>query len=186
MEKDIFIKMAHGDHQAFKEVFRQYYAKVKRFAYGIIKDNDEADELAQIIFIRIWDKREHFIHVDNFDSYLFSLAKRTILNYISTKIDVFSAIDKENDDYCGADSDSPYENLLASDLQLLIDITVSKMPYQRQCIYKMSRQLGLTNEEISVKLGIQKKTVENHLNLALKELRNVISLFLISYLILIN
>ena len=71
-------------------------------------------------------------------------------------------------------------------MQLLIDLTVNGMPAQRKQIYQLSRQQGLTNDEIAERLGIQKKTVENHLNLALKELRNVISMVLILYIMLMK
>ena len=60
------------------------------------------------------------------------------------------------------------------------------MPSQRQQIFRLSRVEGLSNEEIAIKLGIKKKTVENHLNLALKELSNIISITILIYIMLIN
>lgn len=66
---------------------------------------------------------------------------------------------------------SPFDDVVAKDTQLLIDMVVENMPQQRQMIYRMSREQHLKNEEIALQLGIQKKTVENHLNLALKEIK---------------
>lgn len=52
------------------------------------------------------------------------------------------------------------------------------MPPKRKEIYMLSRERGLTNAEIAKKLDISKKTVENHLNLALKEIRNFLAVLI--------
>ena len=79
------------------------------------------------------------------------------------------------------DNHSPLEDLVAKDLTLLIDMVVENMPPQRRLIYKLSREAGLSNGEIAERLQLAKKTVENHLNLALKELRNAVFLCAIIY-----
>lgn len=52
---------------------------------------------------------------------------------------------------------TPYEELVAKDLQLLIDMVVENMPPQRQMIFRLNREAGLTNAEIAEKLQISKK-----------------------------
>lgn len=183
IEKEVLLGLSEGNEDAFRCIFRKYYSKVRAFAYGFLKDSDEADELAQMIFIKLWEKREIFYSVRNFDSYLFTLSKYTIFNYIEARHIIPVDIDDVPDT---PDTKTPYDEIVANDLKLLIDMTVNEMPPQRRHIFKLSRQEGLTNDEIAVKLGIQKKTVENHLNMALKELRNVIGLIVILYLMLMN
>lgn len=79
------------------------------------------------------------------------------------------------------DSHSPLDDLVAKDMQLLIDMVVEGMPSQRKIIYKLSREEGLSNAEIAEKLQISKKTVENHLTLALRELRKALLACLFLY-----
>lgn len=58
-------------------------------------------------------------------------------------------------------------------------MVVSDMPKQRQLIYRMSREEGLSNNEIANKLGISKRSVENQLSIALKEIRQSILTYII-------
>ncbi|MCD8264496.1 MAG: LuxR C-terminal-related transcriptional regulator [Tannerellaceae bacterium] len=66
---------------------------------------------------------------------------------------------------------STEEEYMVREIQLFIDLTVSKMSEKRKQIYTMSRVEGLKNEEIANQLNITKKTVEVQLNLALREIR---------------
>jgi RNA polymerase sigma-70 factor (ECF subfamily) len=77
------------------------------------------------------------------------------------------------------DIESDYQT---KEKELLIRLTVEHMPPQRQRIFKMSREQGLSNDDIAIKLGVTKKTVENNITMALKELRDVILAFLVFFL----
>ena len=60
------------------------------------------------------------------------------------------------------------------ELELLVAMVVEKMPPQRKKIYKMSRESGMSSDEIAQTLGINKRTVENHLSQALTDIRKVL------------
>lgn len=177
IDKNVILQMAQGDSKAFETVFRKFYPKINRFASMLLKNADDANDVCQIIFEKVWNKREKFANINDFDSYLFTLAKYTIISYISTKHIIPIDIDNIPDKY--ADNISPHDAVVAKDTQLLIDMIVENMPQQRQTIYRMSRELHLKNEEIATKLGLQKKTVENHLNLALKEIKKALYLLIL-------
>lgn len=104
------------------------------------------------------------------------MTKHTVLNFIASRkvtIDIDCIGER-----C-ASGTSPQEQIEASDMKLLIDMIVQNMPPQRQTIYRMSREEGLTNDEIAEKLGLQKKTVENHLNLALGDIRKMLKILIL-------
>ena len=72
--------------------------------------------------------------------------------------------------------------MFARELQSIISRTVEQMSPQRKLIYQMSREQGLSNDEIATRLNISKRTVENHLTAALAILRKVLYLFFLTYL----
>ena len=176
IDKEVILQMSQGDQQAYEQVFRRFYPKVHRFVSMLLKNEDDADDVCQMIFLKVWNKREKFTGIADFDSYLFILAKYTVINFISTKHIIPIDIDSIPDPY--ANAASPHDDVVAKDTQLLIDMVVENMPQQRQAIYRMSREEHLKNDEIALRLGIQKKTVENHLNLALKEIKKALYLMI--------
>ncbi len=173
-------ELSKGNHEAYRKLFMRYYPKVRYFILGLVKSEEEADDLAQDVFVKLWTNRQQFVEVKTFGAYLYVSAKNTTFNYIESRQKRQEGLDKKISDDDSAFS--PHEEMVAKDLQLLVDMVVNSMPSQRKIIYRLSREVGLSNDEIAGQLQLAKKTVENHLNLALKELRDAILLFLMAYL----
>ncbi len=175
--KDTIEMLAMGSHKAYHEVFRAFYPKVHAFALGFIKNQTDADDIVQTVFIKLWTKRQMLQKVENFDTYLYTITKHTVLNHLAARkaftVDITTLRDT------GSCEPSPQKQIEAEDLKLLIDMIVANMPSQRQTVYRMSREEGLSNDEIAERLGLQKKTVENHLNLALGEIRKMLKFLIL-------
>ncbi|MDR2918420.1 MAG: RNA polymerase sigma-70 factor [Tannerella sp.] len=165
-------QLCNGDHQAFEDVFIAYYGRIKNFINGLLKSEDDAEELTQEIFVKLWINRETIDPGRSFHSFLFTVARNITFNFIKHKLvcENYAA----DFDYEYSEYESPDEILYAKEISLLIEMAVSRMPAQRQRIYRMSRNEGLSNDEIALSLNISKKTVENQLSLALRELRNIV------------
>ena len=177
ISKDIIEELIADSQKAFHTVFKMTYPKVYGFSMGFLKNETDAEDVAQLVFIKLWAKRAMLANVHNFDSYLYSITKNTVLNHLAAKKAISVDISEVGD--VAARSDSPLELIEANDLKLMIDMIVENMPPHRQTIYRLSRDEGLTNDQIAEKLGIQKKTVENHLNIALKEIREILKKIMI-------
>lgn len=180
-DAEILQDFSGGSHEAFRCLFRMYYPKVRAFVHGFLKNDDDTDDVVQLVFIKLWKHRGKFREVQRFDAYLYALTKYTLLNFIAARRPV--AFTEEVEGLDTASDSTPEEELEARDLQLKIDMIVESMPLQRRTVFRLSRIQGLANDEIARRLGIQKKTVENHLNLALKELKEALQLYLIMLII---
>lgn len=176
INRDMMETLAAGNHEVFQRVFSMFQPKVHAFALGLIKNATDADDITQMVFIKLWTNRAKLSGVENLDSYIFTITKNTVLNFIAQRRLPELDIDAlRNAATTGA---TPQEQIEASDLKLLIDMVVEQMPAQRQTVYRLSREEGLSNDEIAQQLGIQKKTVENHLNLALGEIREMLKILI--------
>lgn len=177
ISQDLIEELTEGNQEAFRMVFKAAYPQVRAFSKGFTKNDADADDIAQQVFIKLWTKRAILANVRNFETYLYTITKNTVLNHMaSQKAFMVDISDVRN---LSTENTSPLEQIEASDLQLLIDMTVENMPPQRQAVYKLSRVEGLSNDQIAERLGLQKKTVENHLNLALGEIRKVLKMFIL-------
>ncbi|MGM9760138.1 MAG: RNA polymerase sigma-70 factor [Parabacteroides sp.] len=173
MEEAVLIRqLTQGNPEAFRQLYKQYHAKVFAFVIGLLKSESDTEDVMQEIFAKVWTVRNTLDKVNDLDAYLFILTKNQTLNFIKSKI---SREEMLNDHpFEELDPCSPHEELVAKDLLLLIDMVVEQMPPQRRLIYELSRKAGMTNDQIAEKLNLNKKTVENHINLALKTLRKII------------
>lgn len=172
-------KIAEGDVRAFHNVFSEYYGQVKQFSYFVLKDMDAAEDVAQEVFIKIWTGRGVLPEVRNFRNYLFQISKNAVIDHIRRE----SAMVLRNNVFAGrffAGDDSFENDFIARETQGAIDEIVENMPSKRREVFILNRVQGKSNDEIAELLGLSKKTVENHLHLALKELKEKLPLLLVA------
>lgn len=171
-ESEYMEKLGQGDHKSFDALFMLYHPRVKNFLKGFIKDEEEACDMAQDIFFKVWTNRESISKVGSLKAYLYRMARNMVYDYYEHSLVKESYEQKQQSSSTYADLIE--EDLYAQELSILIDIAIEQMPEQRRRIFKMSRKDGLSNDEISQRLQINKRTVENHITQALADLREVV------------
>lgn len=157
---------------AFERIFKQYQPRLVVFIKGFLHDEELSRDMAQDIFLNLWENSFRLEHVKSFSTYLYQIAKYNIYNYFDSllvreKYTIEQALQMN-------DSCSIEETIFLKDLQAFINAAINEMPPQRQRIFRMSRYEGFSNDEIAKKLGISKRTVENHLTAALADLRRIL------------
>jgi len=170
-DKDLIEKIRNGSIEAFDILFMKYHQKLYYFSYGFLKSGEDAEDVIQEIFTQLWENRDKLNSQYSFNSYIFTITKNKVLNVIRKKVyenkylDTVSAkqvlLDFTTDDQV--------------DFKELLEISqeaIDALPPKRKQVYKMSRNEGMTYEEIATHLKISKKTVENQMSMALKTLRN--------------
>lgn len=176
--KNILSDIAAGDTEAFKTLFEMFYPKVKVFLVKLLKDDKASEDIAQDIFVKLWSMGPSLPEISSFNAYLYRMTKNAAINYLRDRkpsVDISELLIM-----CDGDIEQEYYR---KEKELLIRLAVEQMPSQRKRIFTMSRYQGMTNDEIAKSLGLSKHTVENHLTLALKELREIVVAFVLFFLV---
>lgn len=173
METTRLKALREGNEKAFEKIYLNYYKKTLYFITGLVKSEDDAKELTQEVFVKLWTNRETLDPERSVHSYMYTIARNAAFNFLKHKLVEINYMNE----YAAQniETETSDEILFAKEMALLIEMSVGKMPAQRRKIYQMSRKEGLSNEEIATRLQISKKTVENQLSLALRELKRVIA-----------
>lgn len=177
MTKDIspqiIKRLSEGDQSAYRIVFEHFYPRVWEFIRRIVKSDTIAEDVAQDIFVKVWERREMFsVAVQSFSNYLYVMSRNAAINALRHYGRIAPLADEAFNNQI---NNSLEEDYYAREKELIIRLIVCRMPEQRRRIFEMSRYMGMDNSTIATTLNISKKTVENHLTLALKTLRSVLS-----------
>lgn len=164
-----------GNASYYEEVFRKYYQSLCLFALKYVRGPDEAEEIVQEMFVKIWQKKESLAVTTSLKSYLYQAVRNACLNHlkhINVKLEYQKrAIDTSSTANAG-------DTLVALELEARITETLNKLPPERKKIFLMSRNEGLKYREIAEKLNISIKTVENQMSKALQFLKTELMDFL--------
>lgn len=177
--------LREGNHKAFEELFESYFESLSRYAFSILRDSDEAQDVVQKVFYKLWDQHKELDIRTSIKSYLYRIVHNESLNFVhqrTNRAEINAEIVSSNDDA----SDNVSEQLIASDLQQAIDHALEKLPPQCRKVFEMSRMEQKSYSEIAQNLAISVNTVENHISKALRQLRIELKEYLIVSLLLIN
>lgn len=170
--------LSEGNRQAFEWLFLEWHPRVVDFFVHLLGDEETAYDYAQDVFFDVWTSRQKFAEVKSFSAYLFQMARFKAYNHFdksAVKTRFRSEVLKT-----GSESTPSGESALyATETLTRIRETLETLPQKRREVFVMSRLLGYTNEQISLRLGINKRTVENHITNVLSDLRKVIKMLIV-------
>lgn len=174
-EHILFKKIKKGDEKAFEKLFHGYYSHLCLFAERYVRNQAEAEEIVQDVFVRLWENRKRITIVTSVKNYLFRSVKNRCLNFLQhkkTETQYAQKLLAEAEQATPGDEDFIEPVLLRK-----IEESIKSMPQKRQEIFRLSREEGLKYREIAEKLNISVKTVETHMGLAIKTLREKLKQF---------
>ncbi|MBE7170131.1 MAG: RNA polymerase sigma-70 factor [Williamsia sp.] len=173
--------LKEGDEAAFGELFHAFHQKIYFYILAKTKSPYLAEEVTQLTFIKLWNNRTRLVESLSVSAQLFQIAKTTCIDLLRKEGNqVKLAVVKQEAPACSSHHSD--ERLYSRELQSRLDQEVQKMPPMRKTVFEMSRYEAKTYKEIARLLSLSEKTVENHISIALKQLRRVFTLSLLFFI----
>ena len=176
--------------EEFRSIFDQYYPMLFHLGKEYLQDEDEAKEVAQSTFVKLWEIRESLSNESNICNFLYTIAKNNCLNCLKRREVIAMHHDrlKYLEMHFNYEALSRMDNnyLEFSELKEKIEIAISKLPENCRRVFYMSRFEDKTNKEIAAALNVTVKTVEAHMTKALKHLRKELKEYLPVLLVITN
>ena len=159
-----------GDHQAFEKLFERYAQKLFVFSLSYLKNENDAEEVVQEVFLKVWSKRTVLKTDTSFQSYLFTIAFNSIKKSfkLKAKNDQFKLelIDNLDAGQDSVDYEKNYQLVIKK-----LETFIGQMPDRRREIFLQRKQKGKPVKEIADEMGISIKTVENQITEAMHFLK---------------
>ncbi|HMH23971.1 MAG TPA: RNA polymerase sigma-70 factor [Puia sp.] len=171
IDKTLLALIATGDTPAFRELYERYRKKVYFLAWHLLKTEDEAEDICQEIFTKLWVNRQKLPEIDNFNAYLNTLIRNHVYNCLRRKACeesfVTETLQSDVEHLPGGVMD-PAE---LRELQLTLKEAIWHLPPQQKRVFELSRIEGYKHDEIAKELHISRETVKKHIMAAIRNIR---------------
>jgi len=187
MDPDSFAELLRkGDMIAYETLFRLYYNKLLHISKGYLGSIEDAEEIVQDVFLKVWEKKDNFDKIGNINNYLYTMTKNACLDQIKLE-KVKNSFSKNYYEEKMAIryqfiKDEAASSILESDLEKRILQGIELLPEKCKNVFIKSRVEGMKHSEIAQVLRISKRTVDNHISNALGQMKLHLKEFLILFI----
>jgi RNA polymerase sigma-70 factor (family 1) len=178
-DAELLQMLAQDDRKAFEEIYNRYWSALLDSVYRRTRDIDQCKDIVQDVFVDLW-KRRGTVEIENLKAYLYAAVRFQVLKLFASQketplfVELFETISSPQYNSDNTIYEKELDNLYNSWLQSL--------PEKRKKIFLMHYRDELSTREISKRLNISQKTVQNQLGIAANEMQN--KLIIYAYLLL--
>lgn len=174
-ERELLVQIAEGNEDAFERLYRHYRNKAYTIALTYLTVPEEAEDVLQECFLKLWYNRQRLTEIEAFDQYLFIMLRNMLISALR-KTETQQKVIKQAQQTAVLQPGklSGIEKEESARLQGAIRDIIAKLPARQQEVYKLSREEGMTHAEIARVFQISDRTVSNLLSIILNQLRSAL------------
>jgi RNA polymerase sigma-70 factor (ECF subfamily) len=157
-----------GEAEPFDELVRRHSVKIHDLCYKILRNYDDASDMAQETFIKAYRKINKFDGRSQFSTWLYRIAVNNCLNYIKKQ----RPTEEIYDELMSGGKDDPVERYRSKKLREIIYKAVAKLPTVQRAVFTLRTLEDMSYQEVSEILKKPISTIKVNHHLAVKNLRN--------------
>jgi len=158
------------DAERFKEKYIPYYQKMYRVAYRLLEDMEDAEDMVQEAYIKLWNKRNELEHVENLESYCIVILRNLCMDLLRNK----SRFHTQSTDDINIPVEAKQEDKIQNAEEMeYIEKIISRLPEQQQVVFRMRHFEDYSNEEIEKVTGLSAVNTRVLLSRARKKVQEI-------------
>lgn len=161
--KELLILIREGDMIAFYNIYERYCKRLYGFVLRYIKNETDAEDIVQEVFIKVWESRNKIDVYSSFEAFLFTIAYNSTISLFRKRV-----CEKKYLEYLKLlqhleNAPELTDEIQFKDLNKKVQILLNKLTARQKEIFLLSREEGLSHDEIAKKLNISINTVKKHM-----------------------
>lgn len=183
-DEELLLLLQSGNEAAFTALYDRYWERLLARAVLRLQSTEDAKEVVQDVFIRLWNRRENLTIRKSFYTYIAAALKYEIIRKLNERkrMRLESAELTDDATILKVADDTTRHELDFQDLQQRLEASVKRLPEKCRMVFRLSREKGLSEKEIAEALQISPKTVQGHITHAIKDLRSALNSFFLFFL----
>lgn len=174
--QELILLIQKDDRIAFYNLYERYCRRLHDFVLRYVKQNEDAEEIVQEVFVKIWESRNKIDAYSSFEAFLFTIAYNTTINLMRKR-----TIEKKYLEHLKSlqqldDSPNIIDEMHFKELNNRLQSLLNELTPRQKEIFQLSREEGLTHDEIAKKLDISVNTVKKHMSNTLAFLKSQIDI----------
>lgn len=174
-ERQWLSDLRSGDEGALRLIFDRHYTLLLNDIYRLIPDISTCEDLAQELFIELWNKRGTLEIHNSLRAYLRKAAVNKALNHIKSNRMALWDDDSELAKMPDGSAADIQRHADQEQLERALHVAIENLPEKCRVVFNLSRFEQMSHKEIAEQLGISVKTIENQITKALKILRQTLT-----------
>ncbi len=171
---EISKRIENDDENAFREIFDLFYFDLIAFSRQIIADGQDAEDIVENVFIRLWHNRKTLGNINNLSAYLYTATKYASINYLKARKNVSDVSIDELDDRSLYSFSTPESSMIGKEDVRMIERAINQLPPKSKLVFYLVKEKGLNCREVAKILNSSVRTVETQLYHSLKKIAAIL------------
>jgi len=161
--QELLFLLREDDRLAFYHIYERYCKRLYGFVLRYIKQDADAEEIVQEVFIKVWESRHKIDVYSSFESFLFTVAYNATMSLFRKRVSEKKYVEHLKSMQQPGNAPGIIDEIQFQELNQKVQTLLNQLTPRQEEIFRLSREEGLTHEEIAKKLDISLNTVKKHM-----------------------